>query len=318
MKKTAVLMLILLLLLPTTAFALTAELSAAQTTVECGDSISVNVVYREDSVGAVRAAFSYDDTILEYVGGAGSVAANGSGTVVLLTESASAVSLQTTLEFRALCAGTAEIKLTTKEALSFEEQPLALPEASLAVKVRKAADSYVIVTAGERTMHALCTPPYIPMGYTAKEVTVAGKTLTAACAGDAEYLYLTDPEETTGGYYLRKDGQYLPAAELVQRTVFLPFSEIPDGRSVVRNGDIEMITDGTEYCVNTLLADGTEQICAIDPETMLLQADAVPVLTQTEPHTPSILPRTLAGLFGALLLAIVIAAICKRKKRAAE
>lgn len=319
MKKGLIFAVILLLmLLPTCGLALTAELSAERTSVECGDTVTVDITYRDAAVGAVRAAFSYDSTILEYVGGEGSTAANGTGTVVLLTESASATMLHTTLTFRAVCAGRTELDLVTKEALSFDEQPLELPAQQLLLTVQKAADSYVVVTAGGVTMHALCTPPYLPAGCTEKQITVAGKTLTAAYAGDAEYVYLTKPEETTGGFYLRKEGEYFPAIELNQKAVVIPFSNIPDGWEKTTLQNLEAITDGTEYRVNTLLEDGTERVCTIDPDTLVLQSTQEQTITlsqtvvQRESYDFTLL-YILGGVLAALTLAIVVAAVLKKR-----
>ncbi|MBR4079013.1 MAG: hypothetical protein IKK29_02275, partial [Christensenellaceae bacterium] len=65
-KAISIILLILLVLIPMNTFALTAEISSEQMSVECGDTVLVDVVYRDESVGAVRAAFTYDASILEY------------------------------------------------------------------------------------------------------------------------------------------------------------------------------------------------------------------------------------------------------------
>lgn len=326
MKKIiSVILLMLLVLVPTGAFALTAEISSEQLSVECGDSVFVDVVYRGESVGAVRAAFTYDASMMEYIGGEGSTAAGGQGTVVLLTSSAEAKSLKTTLEFRAIHAGTAELTLTTKEALSFDEKALELPEAQMTVKVRKDADSYVVVTAGEETMHALCRPPYIPAGYAEKEIEIAEKKVTAACIGDLEYIYLTMPEETEGGYYLRREGEYLPTIELTQESILLPFpeDEVPEGwkKESLKNGkeSIEVCTDGEAYLICTMGKDGKSRITAIDPETMILESREQMTLTQTQylekqAEYNYTMIYVLSGVLCALLIAIIVTAICKRKR----
>lgn len=324
-KAISIILLILLVLIPMNTFALTAEISSEQMSVECGDTVLVDVVYRDESVGAVRAAFTYDASILEYIGGERSTAAGGQGTVVLLTSSAEARSLKTTIEFRAVHAGTAELTISTKEALSFDEKPLELPEAKMTMKVRKDADSYVVVTVDGEAMHALCAPPYIPAGYGEKEIEIAEKKVTAACSGDREYIYLTLPEETEGKYYLRREGEYLPTVELMQESILLPFpeEEIPEGwkKDTLRSGkeSIEVCTDGEMYLICTMGKEGKSRITAIDPETKILENREQLTLEQTkylekQAEYDYTLLYILSGVLIALLLAIIIAAICKRKR----
>jgi len=324
-KMLSILLVILFVLLPVNGFALTAEISSEQTNVACGDTVMLDIIYRDASVGAVRAAFTYDSTLLEYVGGEGSTAAGGQGTVVLLTSSAASTSLKTTMEFRAIHAGTAKFTLTTKEALSFDEKPLELPEAELTMKIQKAADSYVVVTANEATMHALCEPPYIPEGYGEKKIDIAGKSVTAACAGGSEYIYLTLPDETEGEYYLRREGVYYPVIEFAQESIILPFpqEEIPEGYRAetlrCRGMDISTCTDGAEYLVKITDRSGKARVCGIDPESGELMSSKKITLTDTqyveiEAEYDYTLLYVLSGVLIVLLLAIIIAAVCKQKR----
>ena len=105
----------------------------------------------------------------------------------------------------------------------------------------------------------------------------------------------------------------------------LPFpeEEIPEGwkKDTLRSGkeSIEVCTDGEMYLICTMGKEGKSRITAIDPETKILENREQLTLEQTkylekQAEYDYTLLYILSGVLIALLLAIIIAAICKRKR----
>ena len=322
MKKAILILLVILLTIPSSAFALSAELVPDSLRVETDDMVQVEVDFRENGIGAIYAAFTYDPQLLEYIEGEGSAAANGQGSIVLYASSSSANRLQTVLKFRAKAMGTAQVSVEVKEALSFDEQPLNKPTASVEISTVRPADAYVIVEAGGARKDALCKPPYLPQGYSETIIDIAGKEVSAATDGTDVYVYLTEPDSESGGYYLRENGEYLPAVCIAAEKLLLPLpQELPAGFSpaslTVNGSTYEGCSDGTQALVYALSEEGTPAFYLYDSTDNTLQRYHTDVLTVTEyvdlPADPDYTRLAVLGIiFLLLLLGILIAVIVKR------
>lgn len=323
MKKVLISVLIVLFMLPVSVFAVSAELSPEREKTETGDVIPVEVDFREVNIGAVYATFSYDAELLEFLEGDGAAAAEGNGSIVLYASSASANRLQTVLKFRAKSMGEAEIRVNVQEALSFEEQPLEITSAVTKLRILRPTDSYVLVdVAGER-MQALCTPPYFPEGFGETQIEIAGKSLKAATDGENIFVYLVMPDQETGGYYLRKDGEYFPAVSLQTEKILLTMPEkgIPEGftpeRFSVEGVSYDGYFNGSEYLVCAAY-DGKETLYLYDPEEHTFQRYHTDVLQLTEYREIEedfgiTRPVILASVLFLLLIGILIARVRNRK-----
>jgi len=324
MKKILLIILtVLLFLLPSSAFALSLDLVPDAIKVETEDILQVEVDFRESGIGAVYASFSYDSALLEYIEGDGAAASDGQGSIVLYASSASANRLQTVLKFRAKAMGTAEIRVEVKEALSFEETPLDTPSATVEISTVRPADAYVIVEAEGARKQALCTPPFLPAGYEEVTVEIAGKDVTAARSGEATYVYLTEPDSETGSYYLRQNGEYLPAVSLQAERILLPIpaKELPEGfapAELTINGTTYAgASDGTHDLIYAVDRSGAPALYLYDESDGSMQRYHEDVLTVTEyveiPAERNITrPPILGAVFVLMLLAILVAAILKR------
>jgi len=313
------------MLFPVSAFAVSAELNSAENAVEVGDELVVEVDFREKGIGAVFASFTYNPRILEFTEGEGAAAADGRGTIVLYSASSEETHLHTELHFMAMDMGDAEINLTVKEAISFDEQPLETADAEISVRVLRSADAYVIVeSAGER-MQALCKLPYLPEGYTKEMVEIAGKKIEAAVSGQNVFVYLVVPSREEGGFYLRENGEYRKALEMNGEYILLPGTEegIPEGfvRETFRIGEVDYkgYSDGTRYLVKALQKGSEAALYFYDPSDGSLQKYHEDVLTEqiyteAEVEYNYKRPLILGGIFVLLLIGIVITAIVKRER----
>jgi len=76
---------LILVVLPANAFAASASASVSSSTVKPGDTVTVTVTFRGTDIGVVDGTFSYDPSILQYIGGSGTSGGGGSGLIKLVT-----------------------------------------------------------------------------------------------------------------------------------------------------------------------------------------------------------------------------------------
>lgn len=109
-------------LFPAEAFAASASASASPSTVKPGAAVTVTVTFRGTDIGVVDGSFSYDASILQYTGGAGTSGGGGSGLIKLVTNTPNSSSLTATMNFKALKAGTAVISASAGLILSYHDE----------------------------------------------------------------------------------------------------------------------------------------------------------------------------------------------------
>lgn len=128
---------LILIVLPANAFAASASASVSSSTVKPGDTVTVTVTFRGTDIGVVDGTFSYDPSILQYTGGAGTSGGGGSGLIKLVTSTPNSSSLTATMNFKALKAGSATVSAKADLILSYhEEKPLGTASASTRVTVK--------------------------------------------------------------------------------------------------------------------------------------------------------------------------------------
>lgn len=128
---------LIIIVLPASAFAASASASVSSSTVKPGDTVTVTVTFRGTDIGVVDGTFSYDPSILQYTGGAGTSGGGGSGLIKLVTSAPNSSSLTATMTFKALKAGSATVSAKADLILSYhEEKPLGTASASTRVTVK--------------------------------------------------------------------------------------------------------------------------------------------------------------------------------------
>jgi len=133
---------LILVVLPANAFAASASASVSSSTVKPGDTVTVTVTFRGTDIGVVDGTFSYDPSILQYIGGSGTSGGGGSGLIKLVTSAPNSSSLSATMTFKALKAGSATVSATAGLILSYhEEKSLGTASASARVTVKAPGSS---------------------------------------------------------------------------------------------------------------------------------------------------------------------------------
>lgn len=124
--------------IPVGAASPTAVIAFSSNSLSVNSTLTVTVSFSADSVGAVDATLSYDNTILEFV--SGNDASGGGGLVRIAGYATSQVkSLRYTLTFKALKAGSSTIRIESSSVYSWDEQLLGNPTAGANVTVRDAS-----------------------------------------------------------------------------------------------------------------------------------------------------------------------------------
>ena len=101
-----------------------------------GNTVTADIVFNADNIGAVDALFIYDAARLEFVGGENASAANGTGRIVLVAGSENLSSLTCTLTFKAKAGGQAILTVNTQKLLAFDESVLSSASGSAAISIR--------------------------------------------------------------------------------------------------------------------------------------------------------------------------------------
>lgn len=145
MKKMAALVLSAFLAVPmagSVVYAAEGSLQFTDPETQVGETVEVDMVIRTggDAIGDADVTMTYDTSSLEFVSGDG-VESDGSGTLTYSgSGSGSESELRTTMQFRALQAGTAQISVESSTAYLYSDETLNLEEGSSAVTIEAAAD----------------------------------------------------------------------------------------------------------------------------------------------------------------------------------
>lgn len=145
LKKIATMLLIMCLVILFFTISVDAadgNLMFSDPTTKVGENVSVDMVIQSsgETIGDVDVTMSYDTTVLEFVGG-NEVTSDGNGTLTYSHKgSGSETELRTTLEFRALKQGEANIAVTGQTAYLYSDETLTLVEGSSVVTIDVGAD----------------------------------------------------------------------------------------------------------------------------------------------------------------------------------
>ena len=229
MKKMAALVLTAFLAVPMAGgivYAAEGSLQFTDPETQVGDTVEVDMVIRTggDAIGDADVTMTYDTGSLEFVSGDG-VESDGSGTLTYSGSGDGTVSeLRTTMEFRALQSGTAQISVESSTAYLYSDETLNLEEGSSAITIDAAADgsttaepSGTASAAGETTdivvnvngtdynFSEAFTTVDIPAGYAETTMTFNGEERRFVANDAGVYLgYLVD-SSGAGSFFLYND-----------------------------------------------------------------------------------------------------------------
>lgn len=145
MKKMAALVLAAFLAVPMVGnivYAAEGSLQFTDPETQVGETVKVDMVIRTggDAIGDADVTMKYDTGSLEFVSGDG-VESDGSGTLTYSGSGDGTESeLRTTMEFRALKSGSAQISVESSTAYLYSDETLNLDEGSSAITIDAAAD----------------------------------------------------------------------------------------------------------------------------------------------------------------------------------
>jgi len=148
--------------------AASASASVSSSTVKPGDTVTVTVTFRGTDIGVVDGTFSYDPSILQYIGGSGTSGGGGSGLIKLVTSAPNSSSLSATMTFKALKAGSATVSATAGLILSYHEEK-SLGTASASARVTVKAPAVAVHQVNQTTIvQAIPIPQIIPIAQSRK------------------------------------------------------------------------------------------------------------------------------------------------------
>ncbi|HJD46927.1 MAG TPA: cohesin domain-containing protein [Candidatus Mediterraneibacter norfolkensis] len=229
MKKMAALVLAAFLAVPmagSIVYAAEGSLQFTDPETQVGETVEVDMVIRSggDAIGDADVTMAYDTESLEFVSGDG-VESDGSGTLKYSGSGDGTVSeLRTTMEFRALQSGTAQISVESSTAYLYSDETLNLDEGSSAITIEAAADgsttaesSGTASASGETTdivvnvdgtdynFSEAFTAADIPAGYAETTMTFNGEERRFVANDAGVYLgYLVD-SSGAGSFFLYND-----------------------------------------------------------------------------------------------------------------
>lgn len=229
MKKMAALVLAAFLAVPmagSIVYAAEGSLQFTDPETQVGETVEVDMVIRSggDAIGDADVTMAYDTESLEFVSGDG-VESDGPGTLKYSGSGDGNVSeLRTTMEFRALQSGTAQISVESSTAYLYSDETLNLDEGSSAITIESAADgsttaesSGTASASGETTdivvnvdgtdynFSEAFTAADIPAGYAETTMTFNGEERRFVANDAGVYLgYLVD-SSGAGSFFLYND-----------------------------------------------------------------------------------------------------------------
>lgn len=238
MKKIATMLLVATFLIPVFGSQVEAAdgvLMFSDPQTKVGENVSVDLVVKasDQTIGDVDVTMTYDPTALEFVSGNG-VTSDGNGTLTFSHKgSGSETEVRTTMEFRALKQGEAQINVSGHTAYLFSNETLTLTEGSSVVTIDVGADGSTSV---EPSTATAATPSStkisvdgkeysfsetfpeldIPEGYTEKMLTYDG----------AERKFVANQAGVTLGYLVDEVGEGRFFLYNEENATFSPFVEI--------------------------------------------------------------------------------------------
>lgn len=228
MKKMTALVLAAFLAVPmagSVVYAAEGSLQFTDPETQVGETVEVDMVIRSggEAIGDADVTMTYDTASLEFVSGDG-VESDGSGTLTYSGSGDGTVSeLRTTMQFRALQSGTAQISVEGSTAYLYSDETLNLEEGSSAITIDAAADGSTTAeaagtsAAGETTdivvnvngtdynFSEAFTSADIPAGYAETTMTFNGEDRRFVANDAGVYLgYLVDASGA-GSFFLYND-----------------------------------------------------------------------------------------------------------------
>ena len=220
-----ILALMVMLAVPTIAFATDITVTADSTSVKVGDKVTVTVVVSAEHVAVADGVFTYDPALLSFVSGSGG-AADGHINMVS-AQSGGSDSLTAVIGFTALKDGEAEIAVSMNSVLGYDGQPLENAQAGVSVAIAPAdttgqpgdAEATPPASLSETGVPAenvlgTTVPMYVwrslssltlPSGFADRQVQYGGEYVNGAAVPDSEdiiLLYVSDEAGDNGGYYI--------------------------------------------------------------------------------------------------------------------
>lgn len=243
MKKIAAVVLAVCLMVPfisIQADAAEGTLMFSDPQTKVGENVSVDLVVQSGgaTIGDVEVVMNYDSTALEFISGT-EVTSDGAGTLTYShTGTGSETELRTTMEFRALKQGEANITVSGHTAYLYSDETLTLSEGSSVVTIDVGADGSTSVEAEgnreegkataaatdvkvnvdgvEYSLSEAFTVAMIPEGYTETKLTYDG----------AERKFVTNETGVKLGYLVDAAGEANFFLYNEENATFAPFVEI--------------------------------------------------------------------------------------------
>jgi hypothetical protein len=214
--------LLVLLAAPAAAFATHLAVTAGETAVTAGDTVTVTVTVTADSLAVVDGVFTYDPALLSYISSDGG-ASDGYINMVS-AQRGGASSLTAVIRFAAVGEGTAEVRVTLQNVLDYNGQALDGAEAGVSIAIaasgtvqpgESAAPVDISLTGlPAENVTGAAEPMYIwrsltsltlPSGFADRQVTYHGEYVGGAAVPDTEdltLLYLSEKDGGNAGYYV--------------------------------------------------------------------------------------------------------------------
>ncbi|HWR19934.1 MAG TPA: cohesin domain-containing protein [Clostridia bacterium] len=268
-KRTAAFLLaMLLLLMPAVALAeVTLSAAASKTSVQEGDTVEVTVTVSGKGMSVAEGIFTYDPLLLAYAESAG-----GTSDGFLSMASAQkngANTLTARVTFKAVAAGTTEVKFNIEKVLGYDGKEQGSAAASVSISVAAApltptptpidyATEGVLANNAEGATESMyiwrtLENVTIPSSYSEKEFTYNDQKVAAAAVPDSDapmLFYLSNASGSVGGYYIYEEAKdaFYPYQTIssVSRTYIILK---PDGSVALPEGFMEttLTVDDKDY-----------------------------------------------------------------------
>lgn len=268
-KRTAAFLLaMLLLLMPAVALAeVTLSAAASKTSVQEGDTVEVTVTVSGKGMSVAEGIFTYDPLLLAYAESAGG--ASDGFLSMASAQKNGANTLTARVTFKAVAAGTAEVKFNIEKVLGYDGKEQGSAAASVSISVAAApltptptpidyASEGVLANNAEGATESMyiwrtLENVTIPSSYSETEFTYNDQKVAAAAVSDSDapmLFYLSNASGSDGSYYIydkAKDAFYrYQTISSVSRTYIILK---PDGSVALPEGFVEttLTVDDKDY-----------------------------------------------------------------------
>ncbi len=261
-KKKAVTFICIFLLatcfIPMVAQAASIGVKASKSTLKVGETVSVTVTFSQANIMGVDANFSYDASVLEYIGGGSTSGGGGNGKIVTYGDG-SGSSLKATISFKALKEGSSSVSVSSSQIADADEklysaggstkitvgngspQPSSSKEPSASpTPTLSPAEKGIDVTIDGKPLKLWRALPgvAIPEGFSAGEGGYQSASIAVAvgAGGKLKLGYVTDEEGENGKFYVLTEGgetlyPYVSVAAKGRYTLLRPDKDaaVPEG-----------------------------------------------------------------------------------------